>query len=113
MDKKTGKAPDVEALKSSKVDLDKAKKTLDEANSSLTTKDKKVEMKSKTTDTTGELPKKFLEEKYAPLEKAYFKRMASKKVFDKYKGDNDSMKSKIDDYVAAQEDYITNLEKKP
>jgi hypothetical protein len=63
-------------------------------------------MKSKFTDSTGELPKKFLTEKeYAPLEKAYFKRMASKKVFYEYKGKNDSIKSKIDAYVAAQTEY--------
>ena len=55
------------------------------------------------------MPKKFLDtdenKVYAQLEKAYFARMASKEVFDEYKGKNDSIKSKIDDYVTAQTTY--------
>jgi hypothetical protein len=41
------------------------------------------------------MPKKFLDEEkvYTPLENLYFARMASKEVFDEYKGKNDSIKS--------------------
>jgi uncharacterized protein YaiL (DUF2058 family) len=45
-DKKTGKVPDVEALKASKAALVKEEKKLKDANTTLNTKDEKVLMRS-------------------------------------------------------------------
>lgn len=55
------------------------------------------------------MPKELVGDKYAALEKAYFTRMASKKVFDAYRKENSAIKSKIDTYVAKQTTYYKEL----
>lgn len=79
-----------------------------EAKTTLATKDDKVTMYESVADKTnnkGKMPTKIVGDKYAALEKAYFAKMASKKVFDDYYEKNDSIGSKIDAYVVAQTDY--------
>ena len=93
LDKKTKKNADVEVLKDSEAKLKTLEKTLTDAETKLKTEDDEVKMKEGVSDTKGKLPTLVLKKAYAPLEKAYFKKMASKEKFDAYKNANENIKS--------------------